>query len=132
MISFVFPLPSILPRRGDEDLKESTDTPIFLIQRRRLVSTSYDRFYWDSDDECLKDDDGEEITDQQLIDMECGEWVWDTIRVAFTRSEAQRFADAKRHWGVLRVYSVPCMGELRTIIKSLTNFEKTNKGNNNE
>lgn len=121
MISFILPLPG-LPRRGDEDKRECTDTPIFLIQERRFVCTNIDNYGWD-EDLGFYDGDGDEFTEEQIVDRGDGEWQWKTIRVAFTRREAQDFADAKKHWGVLRVYSVPCMGELRTILSALTDKE---------
>lgn len=125
------------PRRGDEDLHEATDTPIFLIQRRRLVVTDTHGLEWDSDigkfvedvpcqdpsvifDATEEHPDRRELTDEQLIKADRGHWEWDTQLVAFTRKEAERYAKAKSYNGPFRVYSVPAMGELKTILRALT------------
>ena len=113
--------PRPLPRRGDVDLAESTDAPVFLVQRRRLVVTEPGAY--ESDDEVPYVRDGVEVSDEDIVAMGHGHWEWDTQRVAFTREEGDRYATERAHDGPFRVWSVPSLGSLRTILRSLTDYE---------
>ncbi len=112
-----------LPKRGDEDRHECTDTPIFLIQSRRFSVADMSMISWDSDRETLVNEDGEEVTRDHAGDLGLGTWEWDTQRVAFSRAEAQRWCDARPYRGPWRVYSVPSMGDLRTLLKARTDYD---------
>lgn len=112
-----------LPRRGDEDLREATQNPIFLLQGRRLVVTDHDRCEWDEAYGCFIDDDESMLTDEQVVERGLAHWEWDTYTVAFTRAEGEAWAKANAHNGPFRVYSVPTMGDLRTILRRLTDYE---------
>ena len=117
--------PTQLPRRGDEDLRESTDAPVFLVQRRRLVVTSLPAVDYDVDREAYVDSVTREVLSEEDIVAEGhGVWEWDTQRVAFTRAEGDRHARDRAHDGPFRVYSVPAMGELRTVLRALTDYEE--------
>lgn len=113
--------PRPLPRRGDVDLAESTDAPVFLVQRRRLVVTEPGQY--EQDDGYMRD--GIEVSDEDIVAMGHGQWEWDTQRVAFTRDEADHYAADRAHDGPFRVWSVPAMGSLRTLLRQLTDYEST-------
>lgn len=112
-----------LPRRGDEDLRECTDAPAFLIQIRRFRPIDLSELHWDSEAETLRDSDDNEITEEQAVDRELAAWEWDTQSVAFTRDEAQYWCDAHSYRGPWRVYSVPTIGDLRTLLRQQTDYE---------
>lgn len=120
-----------LPRRGDEDLREGTDAPVFLIQRRRFQPTELSMLNWDVDDEVMRDDDGAEVTEEQAVDRDLGRWEWDTQWVAFTREKAEGWCEAKAHNGPWRVYSAPAMGDLRTLLRGQTDYESGFNYNSN-
>lgn len=112
-----------LPRRGDEDLREATDAPVFLVQRRRLVVTESAFLEW-TEDGGLLDQDGNSMSDEKVVAHGWGRWEWDTQRVAFTRAEGQAYAENRAHDGPFRVWSVPSMGELRKILRALTDYDR--------
>ena len=114
-----------LPRRGDEDWKESTQAPLFLIQRRRFAVNLETTEEWDSDAECFRDADGTALTEEDVVKRGHGTWEWDTVRVAFTREEAERHTAQQAYNGPFRVYSVPCIGELRTLVQAQTDYDPT-------
>ena len=116
-----------LHRRGDEDLREATAQPVFLIQRRRLVVTEHTFISYDSDSGTMVLDmqDGKSpvLTEEDVIARGWGQWEWDVWRVGFERKACEELAEAKKHDGPFRVYSVPASGKLVDILKTLTDYE---------
>lgn len=112
------------PRRDDEDLRESTDAPVFLVQRRRLAVTEPSFVSWNDDSEGLVDSEGIALSDDEIVAHGWGKWEWDTQRAAFTRAEAQAYADGRAHDGPFRVWSVPAMGDLRKLLRAVTDYDR--------
>ncbi len=104
--------------------EESTRDPIFLFQRERLIVTNYERVNFCSDCEQLFDTDKDDYHDcesgndvlsiNDVVDLDCGEIVWETECVFLRREEAAHYGRIKHYnypdgW---RVYCVCAEGEL--------------------
>lgn len=108
--------------RGRVAETECTRDPIFLFQYRRWVcSPAID---WESfdlklgDEGEVYDEDGNEVSNQQLADMEINVETWITERVFGTREECNAYGERRSYdyrsgW---RSYSVPCDGRLAALL----------------
>lgn len=105
--------------------KEATRDPIFLLQTRKVIRTNQDKYYWDSDAECLKDVYNDEpVTDEALIENGDAESCWHTEYVFLTREEKRSgevaaeyvYGRKGKDW---RVYCVCAEGELAKALKAI-------------
>ena len=98
--------------------EEATRNPIFLLQVRRVIITNVDKYDYNSDDEALVDDDGNEVTNQELLDREDATETWQTESVWLTRKEAETFGKRTeyRYPDGWRVYCVNAEGELAKLL----------------
>ena len=101
--------------------KEATRDPIFLFQFRRwLMSPALDLGDYDMthEDGIVFDEKGEEVSEQQLADMEILVETWVTDRVFGTREASDAYGHRRSYdyqdgW---RTYCVCAEGELATLL----------------
>jgi len=110
--------------------EEATRDPIFLLQRRRILSTGWlpHGFHWCEDCEGLynetpadhkarhnlEDYDDPGLSGDEMIWNQCAVESWDTEKVFLTREGGEKYGNAKKHhypdgW---RVYCVNAEGAL--------------------
>ena len=116
---------------------EITKNPIFLFQHRQCIPTE-DYFFGDygycheceaiyeaeSEQQHNKEHENEDylaVTEEQLIKDGAMMAIWHTVKVFYSRKEANDHGKANSHnYGAWRVYCVPAHGKL---VKALNDYE---------
>lgn len=110
-----------LPRRVRDD--DPTRSPLYLLQRRKLVPTweGLGDLEYDHDRECWIDPThGDRVDSDGLVSRGVAEWAWHTIGVYFTREECDAYCRRRSYNGPFRSYSAPAEGELEKLIHMQT------------
>ena len=99
--------------------------PIYLLQSGRLAVTVDYAGEYDSDLECVVDDEGNEVSDEQGLEKGWYETIWETHSVWMNRQEAKDFAEATSYnfRGGWRTFAVSAMGDLKNLLEPITTKE---------
>lgn len=101
--------------------EEATRSPIFLLQRRKVIVIDFHHAKYRYCDTCegfhrrdIACEVAQLLSDDDLIKYEIAIPVWETCGVYLTREEGE---DAIRHLRNRRIYCVPAEGKLESILK---------------
>lgn len=109
-----------LPTRPYPD--DATADPIFLLQSKRWYCNNVDKYTYHSDEEVLRDSDGEKVDSEYMEGSEDFDTYWEIEGVFLTRSAANEFGETHhyRYQYGFRSYSVHAVGDLATLLKAIT------------
>lgn len=110
-------------RRTHDTLRlDITRDPIFLFQRKKVIWTADTGCHWDSDRECLLDENDVEITDAQALERGLAVETWETETVFLTREDGEEWgrAHAYNYPSGWRIYCVAAKGDLVHVLADAT------------
>ena len=105
-------------RSGDVLRRDHTCDPIFLLQSRHYTWSECSPCTWNPDREVMLDDEDNEISCEDGVEMGYATVHWDVVGVFLTRADAEQWGNGRayRYPNGWRVYCISAEGDLTTVL----------------